>query len=84
MIGALGLDWSALYPPQDRKTSRHFKQAGFASAADALRCLAMEALILSIASTDLRAGRALSDNDHARLIEASSRIQRALGVCGVA
>jgi hypothetical protein len=45
---------------------------------DALRCLAFEGLVVFLAAKDIRAGKALSDEDIERLGLAVSRIGMAL------
>jgi len=40
-----------------------------------LACLAQEAMILVICSSDLRQGKAVSDVDHERLVTAAERIE---------
>jgi hypothetical protein len=78
VLAAVGLDFDALFPERpigDRKPERR----PF-SAEDALRCLALEGLIVFLAAKDVRAGRSLSDEDIKRLGVAVSRINAALEV----
>jgi hypothetical protein len=70
------LDFDALFPERpigDRKPERR----PF-SAADALRCLGFEATLVYLAAVDVRAGKALSDEDIERLGVAVGRINVAL------
>jgi hypothetical protein len=78
VLAAVGLDFDALFPERpigDRRPERH----PF-SAADALRCLAFEGLVVFLAAKDVRAGKALSGEDIKRLGVAVSRINAALEV----
>jgi hypothetical protein len=78
VLAAVGLDFDALFPERpigDRKPERR----PF-SAEDALRCLELEATLVYLAAMDIRAGKALSDEDIERLGVAVSRISAALEV----
>jgi hypothetical protein len=78
VLAAVGLDFDALFPERpigDRKPERR----PF-SAADALRCLKLEATLVYLAAVEVRAGKALSDEDIKRLGVAVSRISAALEV----
>jgi hypothetical protein len=78
VLAAVGLDFDALFPERpigDRKPERR----PFA-AIDALRCLAFEGLVVLLAAKDIRAGKALSDEDIERLAVAAARIDAALEV----
>jgi hypothetical protein len=75
VIGALGLDISDLFPPNQhhgKPERRPFP------AMDALRAVAFEALVVSAAASSLLAGQPLSTVDRERLTVAASRIQAAL------
>jgi len=78
VLAAVGLEMDALFPERpigDRRPERR----PF-SAEDALRCLEFEATLVYLAAVDIRAGRALSDEDIDRLGLAVSRINAALEV----
>jgi hypothetical protein len=78
VLNAVGLEMDALFPERpigDKKPERR----PF-SAQDALHCLAFEGLIVFLAARDIRAGKALSDEDIERLGLAVSRINAALEV----
>jgi hypothetical protein len=78
VLAAVGLEMDALFPERsigDKKPERR----PFA-AIDALRCLAFEGLVVFLAAKDIRAGKALSDDDIERLGLAVSRIGAALEV----
>ncbi len=52
-------------------------------AADVLRCIAFEALVVLMAGTALLAGQPFNDTDRARLVMAVGRIQAALDAGGI-
>lgn len=83
VLDALGLTWSALYPPRsnDPYARRKFTKAGWHSAADALRCLDTEATIIYFAARDMCDGITLSEQDRDRLLIAVARVKRAREVC---
>ncbi|MEF8749083.1 MAG: DNA primase [Candidatus Accumulibacter propinquus] len=82
VLGAVGLTFADLYPPRvvdhrvgpDRRTF---------PAADVLRAIAFEALVVSAAAVALLAGEPFSEIDRERLILAVSRIQAAMTAAGV-
>lgn len=81
VLAAIGLEFSDLYPETDRYQV-HPERRPF-PAADVLKCLAREALVVSIAGHALRESQPLSDPDYERLILAVERIQAAVTVSGV-
>jgi hypothetical protein len=83
VLAALGLDWSAICPPRplDPHARRPLRRERVASAADALRCLGLEATIVALAASDLAQGRVLSEADRQRLNVAVGRINSARSLC---
>ena len=83
VIGAVGLDLSALFPESEygkpfiKGDRRPFP------AADVLRCIAFEALVVVAAGAALLSGQPFTELDRKRLIMAVSRIQSALTAGGL-
>ena len=65
VLDALGLDWGALYPPQDRHRYKSTKQQ---------RERSLDELVVEIAIADMNAGRELSALDRERAREALYRL----------
>ena len=79
IIDAVGLEMSDLFPPRQhhgKPERRPFP------AADVLRALAAEALVVASAGVSILAGR-FTDADRERLIQAVSRIQSGVTASGV-
>lgn len=76
VIGALGLEFTDLFPETNLETFRPVSQPF--TAGDALRCLAMESGVISIAVADIAQHRPLGITDSERVALASDRIQTAL------
>ncbi len=83
VIGAVGLDLSALFP--QRESSKHFVKSERRPfpAADVLRCIAFEALVVAAAGAALLSGHPFTELDRERLILAVGRIQSALTAGGL-
>lgn len=81
ILDAIGLRASDLFPEQ-RGHSATAERRPF-PAADVLRAIAFEALIVAAAGVSLLAGHPFSPADRERLIVAVSRIQAALTAAGV-
>ena len=81
IVQAVGLELSDLFPP--RTTSNEKGERRPFSAADALRAVGFEALVVCAASAALASGEALSRSDHERLLQAGERIQSALSGAGL-
>ena len=83
VIGAVGLDLSALFPP--RESDHHFVKSEHRPfpAADVLRCIAFEALVVAAAGAALLSGQPFTELDRERLVVAVSRIQSALTAGGL-
>lgn len=82
VLGAVGLTFSDLYPPRvvDHRVGPERRPF---PAADVLRAVAFEALVVAAAARMLASGQPLGGADHDRLIVAASRIQAALTAAGV-
>lgn len=80
VLSAIGLDMKDLFP----KREGNFKpiRQPF-SAADALRCISRESLLIAIVAADLKRGVQVSDEDLERVWKASDRIRAALQSTGV-
>jgi len=82
ILSALDLNWTDLFSESERQKEYpgHFKPpvkpAFFAS--DLLRILALEALIITICASDMRAGKVLSDSSRDRLLIAQQRIEEVM------
>ena len=83
VIGAVGLDLSALFP--ENESGKPFIKGDRRPfpAADILRCIAFEALVVAAAGAALLSGHPFSEVDRERLIMAVSRIQSALTAGGL-
>lgn len=82
VLSALGLSFDDLYPP--RQLGHHAKREGCPfPAADVLRAIAFEALVVVAAGSSMLAGEPLNAIDRERLILAVSRIQAALTAGGL-
>lgn len=83
IVSAVGLDMSDLFPP--REDGKHFskgKKCPF-PAADILRAIANEVLIVYLAAVAVAKGQILPESEISRLLTAASRIQAALTAGGV-
>ena len=77
VLGAVGLDFNALFPAQTLGDHAHREQRPFTSA-DALRCISFEALLAATAASTLARGGSLNEGDRARLWIAAGRIRTAM------
>lgn len=75
IIGAVGVDMDELFPERPPLTGAPMRRPY--PSADVLACLADEALIVAVAAGNLARGVALTDEDRARLLLASIRIEAA-------
>lgn len=78
ILGAVGMDFDALYPP---KPERHDPKRPMAKPflpASVLEVLAFEALLVVTAARQLANGEALDANDYQRLLLAAERMQGAV------
>lgn len=84
VVGALGLEASDLFPPRPVDSANGGKpiRRPF-PAADILRAIAFEALVVGCAASAMLAGEPFSQTDRDRLFLAVSRIQAALDAGGL-
>lgn len=75
VVSAVGLEMSDLFPPRQHNGKPERRPF---PAADALRAVAFEALIVATAGSALLAGKPFSDVDRERLVLAVSRINSAV------
>ena len=78
VLSAVGLDMAALFPEREIQHGK-LERRPF-PAADVLRCVSFEALVVAIAAQNIANGKTLSDPDMARLRLAAGRLQAAAGV----
>jgi len=76
VLAAVDLDMAAIFPEKEITYGKPERRPF--PAADALRAVAFEALVVSAAASSLLAGQPLSTVDRERLTVAASRIQAAL------
>jgi len=81
VLSAVGLEISDLFPPS--AVGHYGREKRPFPAADALRAVAFEALVVCAASAALGNGNGLSKADHERLMVAGERIQSALSGAGL-
>lgn len=81
VVAALGLTLSDLFPEKVDSHHAQHERRPF-PAADILRCIAFEALVVATAGATLLSGHAFSDVDRQRLMLAVGRIQAALTTGG--
>lgn len=81
VVGAVGLDITDLFPP--RETHHGKPERRPFPAADVLRAIAFEALIVATAGASLLSGEPFTDDDRERLMLAVSRIQSGLTAGGL-
>lgn len=81
IVQAVGLELSDLFPPRTTGSTKGERRP-FA-AADALRAVGFEALVVCAASAALATGEPLSSVDRERLLQAGERIQSALSGAGL-
>lgn len=80
VLAAVGLSLEDLFPERQGGYSSQKERKPF-YASDILRCLAFEALLVSIAALNVAKGVELSEEDRKRLLVAASRLQGATEVC---
>jgi hypothetical protein len=84
VVHAVGLSLSDLFPEKRSNEAHAIKgERRPFPAADVLRCIAFEALVVLTAGAALLAGQPFSDADRARLVVAVGRIQAALDAGGL-
>lgn len=82
ILSAIGLSFDDLYPPRDLWQHRKRETRPF-PAADILRAVGFEAMLVAIAGASLLAGEPFTKADQARLFLAVSRIQAAIDAGGL-
>lgn len=75
VLAALGIDMADLFPERDSQHGKPERRP--IPAADVLRCVSFEALVVALAAQNIADGKVLSDTDMARLRLASQRLQAA-------
>lgn len=81
VLGAVGLEIDALFPLREVAHGRPERRPF--PAADVLRALGFESLVVLIAARTVKDGKPLNDTDHERLTLAVSRIQEGLNAARV-
>jgi hypothetical protein len=76
IVGAVGMEMTDLFPPKEQVYDKQPRVKFFAT--DLLRCVALEAAIVSIAAYDMARGKTLPQSDLDRLQLAYSRINDAV------
>lgn len=82
VVSCVGLDLSDLFPPGEIEFGKSKRERRPFHAADILRCIATEALVVAMTATSLQAG-APSENDRKRLLLAVQRIYQAMDAGGI-
>ncbi|MBN9132017.1 MAG: DNA primase [Nitrosospira multiformis] len=80
VLAAVGLDLNDLFPERQGGYSGQKERKPF-YASDILRCVAFEALLVSIAALNVARGVELPEEDRKRLLIAASRLQGAVEAC---
>lgn len=83
VVSAIGLELSDLFPEDSRAIGHANPEHRPFPAADVLRCLNLEALVVSAAARTILDGKTLNDDDQKRLMTAFRRIERAVELSGV-
>jgi hypothetical protein len=81
VLDAMGLDWGVLFPPNPDCQTRPGRQP--LPAADILRCVAFEALVVLCAAKTAHNGTPLNQIDMDRLSVAVARLQAAVDTGGL-
>lgn len=82
ILAAIGLEFSDLFPP--RETDHRFKpERRPFPAADVLRALSFEALIVALSGAAVARGETITEADKNRLLTAVGRINEGLDLAGV-
>ncbi|SFO12260.1 DNA primase [Nitrosospira briensis] len=82
IVSSVGLQLTDLFPTGEIKDGKGKPERRPFPAADILRCIAFEALVVAVVATTRLAGP-LSDTDHNRLMLAVTRIHEALAAGGI-
>jgi hypothetical protein len=76
ILDAVGLDWKDILPSNEH--DKNIKTTGF-NPYSVLKMIRDEVLIIGLASVDIRAGKALKQEEHDRLFKAIGNVRRAYG-----
>lgn len=79
ILGSLGLEFDVLYPPRAFDAKRETRPF---SAADVLRCIAKESLVVAAHANEMRK-RNLTESEIKRVIQAASLIQGSIEASGI-
>lgn len=82
VVAAVGMRMEDLFPPREIQHGK--PERWLIPAADILRCVAFEALVVSAAASAMLAGEPLSSVDRERLMLAAARLQAAVKAGGLA
>jgi len=82
VLGALGLEFTDLYPESQLPGHGNQRERRPFSASDALKCIARESLYVAIVAGDLSRGEHLTERERELLLIAAGRINTAIEVCG--
>jgi hypothetical protein len=82
VLSAIGMTFDDLFPEKALDHHGPRERRPF-PAADVLRCLAFESLVIASSAVTLLDGRSFSEADRARLILAAGRVQAAADMAGV-
>lgn len=82
VVSAMGLFLSDLFPPRESEFGTGKPERRPFPAADILRCIAFEALVVMVSAKSLSSGP-LSEFDHNRLMLAVARIHQAMDAGGI-
>ena len=74
VVGSLGLEMSALFPPCERPANAPPRLARLLTQGQALEILGNEAQLVGLCAGNMGHGIALSDEDRARVLQAAGRI----------
>lgn len=83
IAGALGVDLSELFPPDDGNYTGSRGERRRFSSSDLLRVIDFEATVVMVAANDLASGKTLPPSDLERLRVATRRINEAMESSGV-
>lgn len=83
VVSAIGIELSDLFPEDSRSIGHANPERRPFPAEDILRCLNLEAIVVSCAARTIMDGKTLNDEDQKRLMTALRRIERAVEISGV-
>lgn len=83
IISSVGMEITDLFPPREIEMGKGKPERRPFPAADILRAIAFESILVLISAADLHAGKPFNETDRARLALAVSRIQAALTAGGI-